>query len=106
MNMKILGIVASAELLSAGAANAAIVTNGDFASGLTGWTEVGSGTTPGIGITVVTTGGTNTTGYGDNVPNYNGTSHAAFFVDDNAQESLYQFVSLVSGTTYKFTYAL
>jgi hypothetical protein len=65
--------------------------------GLSGWTQSGSGTTPGIGITVVTTGGTNTTGYGDNVPNYNGTTNAAFFVDDNAQESLFQSVSLTGG---------
>lgn len=107
MRAKILSaVIFSAALSSAGAANAAIVTNGDFSNGLTGWTQFGSGTTPGQGITAITTGGNNSTGYNDNVPNYNGTSHAAFFVDDNAQESLYQFVSLVAGTTYKFSYGL
>jgi hypothetical protein len=106
MSAKMLGLVVSAALFSAGAANAAIVDNGTFSSGLTGWTQTGSGTTPGIGITVVTTGGTNTTDYGDNVPNYNGTTNAAFFVDDNANESLFQSVSLTGGVTYNLNFGL
>jgi len=84
---------------------APIVSNGSFENGLNGWSTAGSGTTPGIGITVITTGGTNSTGYGDNVPNKAGT-HAAFFVDDNASEILWQFVSLAGGTTYTFKYSL
>lgn len=101
--------IALASVLAAGAAtnaSAAIVNNGSFESGLSGWTVFDSiGTTPGIGITVLTTGGTNTTGYGDNVPNRDGT-HAAFFVDDNAVQSLSQFVSLVGGTEYKLDFSL
>jgi hypothetical protein len=103
---KALGIVVSTLLFSAGAANAAIVGNGDFAAGLSGWTQSGSGTTPGIGITVVTTGGTNTTGFGDNVPNYNGTTSAAFFVDDIAHESLFQSVQLTGGVAYALNFGL
>jgi Carbohydrate binding domain/PEP-CTERM motif len=96
--------IASAGLATG--ASAAIVNNGSFESGLTGWTAVGGGTTPGIGITVITTGGTNSTGYGDNVANFDGT-HAAFFVDDNAGvESLSQGVNLVGGTKYTVSYAL
>ncbi|MBO9582446.1 MAG: PEPxxWA-CTERM sorting domain-containing protein [Sphingobium sp.] len=90
---------------ASGAIAAPIITNGSFESGLTGWTTSGSGTTPGIGITVITTGGTNSTGYGDNVPVYDGT-HAVFFVDDNANETLSQSVSLVGGTHYTLSFAL
>jgi hypothetical protein len=106
MNARTLGIMISGLLASAGAANAAIVDNGDFSAGLSGWTQNGSGTTPGIGITVVTTGSTNTTGYGDNVPNYNGTTNAAFFVDDNANENLFQSVALTGGVTYTLDFGL
>jgi len=101
--------IALATVLAAGgttAASAAIVANGSFEDGLNGWTvENLSGTTPGQGITVITTGGTNSTGYGDNVPNYDGT-HAAYFVDDNAVQSIWQKVSLVSGTEYTLNFAL
>ena len=92
---------------STSAFSAPIVTNGSFENGLTGWNTATDGheTTPGIGITVITTGGSNSTGYNDNVPNLDGT-HAAFFVDDNASESLWQFVSLAVGTTYTFNYSL
>jgi hypothetical protein len=104
MNFRILaGLIAGLAISTS--ASAAIVNNGSFESGLTGWTQTGSGTTPGIGITVLTTGGINTTGYGDNVPNYDGT-HAAFFVDDNAHEDLFQSVSLVGGTEYSLSFAL
>lgn len=100
-----LGITLATALLGASAAHAAVVTNGSFESGLSGWTTSGSGTTPGIGITVLTTGGSNTTGYGDNVPNYDGT-HAAFFVDDNARETLSQSISLVGGQKYTLSFGL
>lgn len=87
-------------------ASADIVTNGSFEQGLTGWTTSGgAGTTPGIGITVITTGGANSTGYGDNVPNYDG-NQAVFFVDDNANQSLSQGVLLNGGVTYALSFAL
>jgi hypothetical protein len=92
--------------VSTSASATTIVTNGSFEqSGLSGWTKTGSGTSPGIGITVITTGGANSTGYGDNVPNYDGT-HAAFFVDDNAVENLSQTVTLTGGVTYSLSFAL
>jgi hypothetical protein len=104
MKFGILNVLIAALAVST-SASAAIVNNGSFESGLAGWTQTGSGITPGIGITVLTTGGTNTTGYGDNVPNYEGTQ-AAFFVDDNAHEDLVQSVSLVGGTSYDLSFAL
>jgi hypothetical protein len=97
------GVIAG--LVVSTSASAAIVTNGSFEDGLTGWTATGSGNNPGIGITVITTGGANSTGYGDNVPNYDG-SHAAFFVDDNATQSLSQAVALNGGVTYALNFAL
>lgn len=88
-------------------ANAApIVTNGGFTDGMNGWTMTGGGTTPGIGVTSIPTGGTNSTGYGDNVPNYQGGTNAAYFVDDNANETISQVVSLDADTTYTLSYAL
>lgn len=102
--------IAMASLLAAGAAtsaSAAIVNNGSFESGLSGWAVFDSiGTTPGRGITVVpTTGLVDSTGYNDYVPSRDG-AHAAFFVDDNAFQSLSQFVSLVGGTQYNLNFSL
>lgn len=102
--------IALATVLAAGSAtagSAAIVANGSFEDGLNGWTVLDSiGTTPGQGITVVTTNGVaNSTGYGDIVPSYDGT-HAAYFVDDNAVQNLSQFVSLTGGTKYTLNFAL
>ena len=93
-------------------ASAAIVVNGGFESGLgagNGWkvTYV-TGTTPGNGIKAVTTNGVaDSTGYGDVVSAYQGTgSKAAFFVDDNAIQSLSQFVSLAANTKYTLSFGL
>jgi hypothetical protein len=87
-------------------ASATIVTNGSFDNGLTGWTVNASGTTPGIGVTVVTLGGIDTTGYGDAVPLYNSNTHAAFFVDDNAAQSISQWLTLSPNTQYNLSYGL
>jgi hypothetical protein len=87
-------------------ASASIITNGSFDNGLTGWTVTGVGTTPGNGVRVVTLGGTNTTGYGDAVPYYNTSTHAAFFVDDNAFESISQALTLAPNTQYNLSYGL
>lgn len=105
MKLRILAGLIAGLAVSTNAFAAPVVNNGSFESGLDGWTTTGGGFTPGLGITVLTTGGTNTTGYGDNVSNYDGT-HAAFFVDDRAVESLFQTVNLVVGTRYTFSYAL
>ncbi len=106
MKLRIVAGLITGLAISTGAYASPIVTNGGFESGLVGWTTGGTGGfTPGIGITVLSTGGTNTTGYGDNVPNYEGT-HAAFFVDDRAVESLFQLVQLVDNTKYTLSFAL
>jgi hypothetical protein len=100
------GGIAGAVLFAA-SAQAAIVNNGSFETGdFSGWTVSKlSGTTPGTGPQVITTGGSNSTGYGDNVPVYQGT-HAAFFVDDNAVESISQSVSLAANQTYTLSFGL
>jgi hypothetical protein len=82
-----------------------IVTNGNFSNGLTGWTAAGTGTTPGIGITAINLG-PNATPYGDNIPYIGVTSTGAYFVDDNAVESLTQSISLAANTTYDLTFDL
>jgi hypothetical protein len=93
-------------LAAAGAANATpIVANGTFASGLTDWTAGGTGTTPGIGVTAINLG-PNATPYGDNIPYIDGTSTGAYFVDDNAVESLTQGITLAADTTYDLTFDL
>ena len=95
-----------------------LISNGSFEQGtgtegqagsFTDWTvtntSMGSG--PGLGPQRVQYG-PNTTAYNDNVqpdpftfsPEATG-SNAAFFVDDNAVESLSQAISLVGGTTYE-----
>ena len=94
-----------------------LLTNGnlDLGSGgtgvsgtFTGWTVGGTGgTSPGTGPQWVTLGGV-ATAYGDVIPvsplnvspDPAGT-HAAFFVDDNANETLSQTVMLTAGVTYQ-----
>jgi len=106
MSIKSLLVGLVSALAVSTSASAAIVQNGSFESGLSGWdfSGPGTGTTPGIGVTVITTGGVNSTGYGDNVPTYDGTS-AAFFVDDNAKQSISQAFELNPGT-YTLSFAL
>jgi hypothetical protein len=103
--------VAAALLAATGTANADAVANGSFSSGLTSWTPnpapPGGGTTPGIGITVITLGppGPNTL-FGDNVPVDGAATHAVYFVDDNANEMLSQTVTLAANTKYDLTFDL
>lgn len=105
----ILGGLAGAVLFAA-SAHAAIVQNGSFESGSLspGWQLNNlSGVTPGRGVTVVDIGGgTDSTGYGDVIPSYNGATHAAFFVDDLADQTIFQTVSLSANTTYKLNFGL
>jgi len=103
----------AALLAIAGSAHADIVDNGTFAGGsgtsIPGWTVTGSGTTPGIGITAINLG-TNATPYGDNIPDINGATTAAYFVDDNSlatnPETLSQLITLSANTSYSLTFDL
>jgi hypothetical protein len=101
-SFSVVAVVATAALLSSGAARANLVNNGDFSNGLNGWTASGSGTTPGSGITVVGS----TTPFGDTITYPTGTTNSAYFVDDNAVESLTQQVQLSAGVTYDLSFAL
>jgi hypothetical protein len=105
--LSLASFVAAALLAATGTANADIVANGNFSSGLTSWTTTGSGTTPGIGITVVTLGPPGpTTTFGDLIPDDGATNHAVYFVDDNANEVLSQSVTLAANTIYDLTFDL
>lgn len=109
--MKILltSLVAAALAITATqSASANAVINGDFTNGLTGWNVSGSGTTPGQGLTVVTANGVaQSDQYGDAFPTTpDGSTHAIYFVDDNANKSLMQSISLLAHTTYDLTFAL
>jgi hypothetical protein len=98
----------AALLATAGTAHASsLVLNGSFSSGLNNWTPSGGlGTTPGHGITVITLGTANDTGYGDNIPVDGSATNAAYFVDDNANQTLSQSLSLAANTTYTLTFDL
>ena len=108
LNLRTLCITSSLAVVVslAGTAFADPVTNGTFSSDLTGWTTTGSGTTPGQGITVINFG-PDATPYGDNIPNApGGTSTGVYFVDDNANETLSQTLTLAAHTTYDLTFDL
>jgi hypothetical protein len=86
-------------------AHADSITNGSFSSGLSGWTQGPiNGTTPGIGITVVNLGVPNDTGFGDDIPVVGTSTQAAYFVDDNANETLSQALTLTANTHYTLTF--
>ena len=103
--------VVAALFAATGTANADAVANGSFSSGLTSWTPTpappGGGTTPGIGITVITLGPPGpSTLFGDLVPVDGAATHAVYFVDDNANEMLSQTVTLAANTKYDLTFDL
>jgi PEP-CTERM motif len=91
-------------------AQAQIVTNGTFSSGLTGWSTSGTGTTPGIGITVITFQPPPSDQYNDNIPDVNGINTGAYFVDDNSgptnPETLSQSITLGADQNYQLTFDL
>ena len=93
-----------------GASAANLVNNGGFESGLAGWTvnNHGTGTTPGTGIQVISTIGTpNVPYFGDTINPYEtGSTKAAFFVDDNAWQTLSQNIALVKNQTYTLSFGL
>jgi hypothetical protein len=101
----------AAFLAIAGYAHADIVTNGALAGSgntIAGWTVAGTGITPGDGITSITLGGPGaSTPFGDIIPDApGGTTTAAYFVDDNANETLSQSISLAANTAYSLTFDL
>src|SRR5277367_448565 len=106
--LSLASFLAAALLAGTGTAKADIVANGDFSSGLTSWTTTGSGTTPGIGITVIKLGPPGpSTPFGDLIPDDGAINHAAYFVDDNANEEvLSQSVTLAANTIYDLTFDL
>lgn len=90
------------------AANAAIVTNGDFETGnLTGWT-VNAGTDPSHPPIVI--GYNNTNGfpngaYGESVPApVNGLTSGAYFSADAAAQSISQSLALTANTGYTLAF--
>jgi PEP-CTERM motif len=88
-------------------AHADSITNGSFSSGFTGWSpSPTNGVTPGVGITVIPLGVSNDTGFGDDVPVDGTATHAVYFVDDLANESLTQSLSLTANTHYTLTFDL
>lgn len=112
-------IVALASILGLPAAAHAVpnlLTNGSFEAGgggFGGWTLTGSGTTPGTGPQVITTNGVTPGPYGDVIPPDPFTfgpdpagTHAAYFVDDNANETLSQTVNVVAGQLYELGFDL
>lgn len=88
-------------------AQAQIVTNGNFGTGstpsLSGWSQNGSGTTPGDHITAIHFGA-NATPYGDTIPMDGSIDTGAYFVDDNANENLFQNVTLAANEPYVLTF--
>jgi hypothetical protein len=106
--LAVLGLVAGLAC-STSASAVELITNGSFQTGdLNGWTYVnGGGITPGRGVTVLNAVA-NATGYGDNFSGgfYNGAAHAAYFVDDSANQSLSQTFQLTAGTDYAISFAI
>ncbi len=90
-----------------------MLTNGSFESGLAGWTATGAGS-PGVGVVLAPTNGITAGLFGDVVPsdaihlgsNDPGGTHAAFFYDDNARDTLSQSVILQKGGVYQVGFDL
>lgn len=111
--MKVWGIALLAGAVLAAGCDAAsaspvnLLANGSFENGFAGWTVAGTGTPYGTPL-IITTNGSTAGPYGDIVPADNVSqspdavgTHAAYFVDDAATESLTQSVSVIAGTTYQ-----
>lgn len=116
--MKLTHFVSAAACLSftltmASVGNAQIVANGNFGSGssptLSGWTQTPpagtGGTTPGIGITAIHFG-SGSTPYGDVIPTDGSIDTGAYFVDDNANETISQSINLNASQSYQVSFDL
>jgi PEP-CTERM motif len=89
-------------------AHASIVADGTFSSPLSpSWSTSGNGITPGNGITEINLGGPGESDpYNDVIADDNGISTAAYFVDDEANENLFQTITLNANTSYALTFDL
>ena len=108
--MKFARLVASVGSLSlimamAPLAHAQIVTNGTFSSGISDWNPTGTGT-PGYGIEAITFQPAPSTTYNDNIPDIGTTNTGAYMVDDAANETISQTVTLAADTSYVLSFDL
>jgi hypothetical protein len=103
----IFGIVVSAVILSSSAASAAVISNGGFETGFSGWT-VSSGTDPQYAPVVIQYGQSSpypTGAFGEIIPAApGGGQYGTYFVSDFANQSISQSIALVAGTTYTVSY--
>jgi hypothetical protein len=103
----IFGIVVSAVILSSSAASAAVISNGGFETGFSGWT-VSSGTDPQYAPVVIQYGQSSpypTGAFGEIIPAApGGGQFGTYFVSDFANQSISQSIALVAGTTYTVSY--
>jgi len=103
----IFGIVVSAVILSSSAASAAIISNGSFETGFTGWT-VSSGTDPQYAPVVIAYGQSSpypTGAFGEIIPAApGGGQYGVYFVSDFANQSISQSIALAAGTTYAVSF--
>jgi len=102
--------VASSLVAFCGAANAAIVANGDFETGdFSGWTVNAGGDAkyPQVVIPYNSSANYPNGAFGLPVPSApGGGNFGAYFVSDKANQSISQSVSLTAGTTYVVSYYL
>jgi len=107
MRRSIFGVVAATLILSSSGAGAAIITNGGFESGLSGWT-VNSGTDPQYAPVAIQYGSATpypTGAFGEAIPAApGGGQRGLYFVSDFANQSISQSISLVAGTGYMVSY--
>jgi hypothetical protein len=111
MIAKMLGLMVSAALFSAGAANAAaIVNNGNFQSGdFTGWSIGGdAGTSAPVVIPFGSSANYPNGAFGDPIPVVpgGGTGFTAYFSSDTGTQTMSQSVTLAASQTYTLSYEL
>jgi hypothetical protein len=103
----IFGIAVSAVILSSSAASAAIISNGSFETGFSGWT-VSSGTDPQYAPVVIAYGQASpypTGAFNEIIPAApGGGQYGTYFVSDFANQSISQSIALNPGTTYTVSF--
>lgn len=107
MKRSIFGVVAATLILSSSGAGAAIITNGGFETGLSGWT-VNAGTDPQYAPVAIFYGSATpypTGAFGEAIPAApGGGERGLYFVSDFATQSISQSIVLAAGTTYTVSY--